>query len=242
MTDPTDHTMRICYFLFFHDHTDPNTRIAEADLARFTEIVAATPRLQRAHVYTPARAHDPFTENPPPPPLAAQVYFDDIAHLEAALASNGHLQALALPGAFPSLARASATHQAMLVREFAVPDPRYRPPAGTLPCTFLVEYPGQAEDFNAWLAYYIGHHPPLMVQLPDIREVEIYTRIDWCSFLPWQRVDVMQRNKVAFDSEAALDASLQSPIRSRMREDYFRFPPFSGGNIHYPMHTRIVRP
>ena len=43
-----------------------------------------------------------------------------------------------------------------------------------------------------------------MARFPGIRQIEICTRIDWCGFLPWRRVDHMQRNKVVFDSAAAL--------------------------------------
>jgi hypothetical protein len=103
-----------------------------------------------------------------------------------------------------------------------------------------VHYPGAARDMNAWNAYYCDHHPQIMRTFPGIRTIELYTRLDWCSFMPWERVDHMQRNKLMFDDPAALSASARSPTMARMRADYANFPEFSGGNVHYPMLTREV--
>ena len=52
----------------------------------------------------------------------------------------------------------------------------------------------------------------------------------------------MQRNKVVFDNAAGLTAALNSPIRHEMRDDFNRFPPYEGGNIHYPMATLTITP
>jgi uncharacterized protein (TIGR02118 family) len=138
------------------------------------------------------------------------------------------------------LKHAKVTQQAMLMRHFAVPDAAFRTPLGELPCTYLVAYEGRTNDLNAWLAHYIASHPPIMARFPGIRQIEIYTRIDWCGFLPWRRVEYMQRNKVVFDSTKALTTALNSPVRHEMRADFARFPPFTGPNTHFPMLTRTV--
>jgi len=130
----------------------------------------------------------------------------------------------------------------MLTRVFPVPDPQFRTGRGTLPCTYLVAYEGAAQDLNLWLSHYIAHHPPIMARFPGIREIEIYTRLDWCGFLPGRRVDYMQRNKVVFDDAAALTAALNSPVRHEMRADFKNFPPFTGRNSHYPMATLTITP
>jgi hypothetical protein len=137
------------------------------------------------------------------------------------------------------LAGASGAQQAMLVRAYAVPDPVI---AGSPHCTYLVSYEGPAQDERAWHAHYLAHHPQLMVQFPGIREVEICTRVDWVGFLPWPRVDYMQRNKVAFDSPAAMTVALASPVRQLMRADFAAFPPYSGEVTHFPMATRMIEP
>ena len=134
------------------------------------------------------------------------------------------------------------TQQAMLTRRFPVPDAVLRTPAGGLPCSYLVQYPGPAVDLNAWHAHYNRHHPPLMAKFPGVRGIEIYTRIDWVGGLPWRREDMMQRNKLLFDSPEALSAGLLSPVLQEMRADFNQFPPFEGGNVHYVLETRFFGP
>jgi len=228
--------MTITWFAIFR----ADAAVSSADHARVLDIVRTTPGLVQGRVFTPESAHDPYLNDGPPPPLALQLYFDDIATLEAALAPDGHLQALARPDTLPSLARAQVVQQAMLARGYPVPDDRIRTPSGSPHCTYLVAYPGPAEDLNAWLWHYIRHHPGLMAKMPGVRQIEICTRIDWCGFLPWPRADAMQRNKVVFDSAAALNAALASPVRQEMRADFDTFPPFAGGNVHFPMATIAV--
>jgi hypothetical protein len=81
-----------------------------------------------------------------------------------------------------------------------------------------------------------------MVTFPKVREVEICTRVDWVDSLPTQRVSYFQRNKIVFDSPAALEAALASETRERMKEDRERFPRFSGRTLHVPMLVRRVDP
>ena len=234
--------MLISYFALFDAAARPAMRVSDDDLARVIAIARTTPRLVKALVYTPEVTRDPYLDDGPAPPLGLQLYFDDIAHLEAALARDGALRALAAPDALPSLDGATVTQQAMLTRRFPVPDARFRTRPGALACTYLVNYPGDAEDVGAWLAHYIAHHPPIMARFPGIREIEIYTRLDWCGCLPWRRVDHMQRNKVVFDDAAALTAALNSPVRHEMRADFERFPPYAGGSVHHPLATRTIMP
>ena len=204
--------MSFCLFLVFSEPFDG-----------IPQLVSGVPGLEKVHVYTPGRAHDPFLNDGAPPPLALQLYFGSLSSLETAVA--GPL----------SRVKATCEAQAMLVRSFAVSEPREDPL-----CTYLVAYEGKAEDENAWHAYYLAHHPALMAQLPGIRQLEIYTPVQWISPPGWRRMECMQRNKVAFDSAEALTAALNSPVRKEMRADYARLPPFSGRVTHYPMATSVI--
>jgi uncharacterized protein (TIGR02118 family) len=195
-----------------------------SESASIDDALLAATGMCKAHVYTPQRASDPFLDDGAPPPLMVQVYFDDLMRLEEAC--RGELAQFAN----------RCVAQAMAVRSYSVPAP------ADSKCTYLVAYDGPAEDENAWLAHYLAHHPALMARLPGVRELEIYTRVDWIAPPSWRRVNCMQRNKVAFDSAAALTAALNSPVRHEMRADFRRLPPFSGAVTHYPMATRIVRP
>src|SRR5579875_2068028 len=231
--------MTIAYFITF---AHPDATLDDADFRRLAALLAETPELGKAAIFTPARTHDPYLHDGAPPPLVLQLYFADIAHLEAALAAGGHLHALADAATLPSLAGARVTQQAMLTRRYPVPEPVLRTPEDAPHCTYLVAYECEAEDLNAWLRHYVTSHPPIMARFPGIREIEVYTRIDWICAMPWPREDAMQRNKVVFDDEAALHRALNSEVRHEMRADFHRFPPFTGRNTHYPMHTRIVTP
>lgn len=186
------------------------------------DTLLASTGMRKAHVYTPERAADPYLDDGVPPPLVLQLYFDDLMPLESAC----HGPLARLEGGFAA--------QAMAVRRFPVSEP------ADPKCTYLVAYDGPAEDEHAWLAHYLANHPPLMARLPGIRELEVYTRVDWIAPLSWRRATCMQRNKVAFDSAAALSAALRSPIRHEMRADFKSLPPFSGAVTHFPMTTRIV--
>jgi len=228
--------MTVTYFAIFR-HDD----VASAeDLQWLARLLAATPDLARGLIYTPAQTHDPYLDDGRPPALAMQLYFPDIAMLEAALAHDGHLAALGAPDALPSLRGAAVTQQAMLARSFPVPDANRGIASGEPTCTYLVTYEGAAEDQNAWIAHYIQSHTVIMARFPGIREVEVGTRIDWCGFLPWPRVDAMLRNKVVFDDAGALTAALNSPVRHDMRADYVCFPAFTGTVTHFPMITSEV--
>ena len=229
--------MTVCWFAVFQH---PVPRVSNDELTWLRRFVADTPGLRQGLIFTPSTTSDPYLHDGAPPLLGLQLYFDDIAVMETALTSDGYLQGLVARDALPSLAHAAATQQAMLVRRFGVPDPVFRTPPGECPCTYLVAYEGEAEDLNAWHSHYISDHPPIMARFPGIRQVEVYTRIDWCGSLPWPRVEHMQRNKVVFDSPAALTAALNSPVRHEMRAAFARFPAFTGPVTHFPMTTMIV--
>ena len=80
------------------------------------------------------------------------------------------------PATLPSLA-GTAGPAGDGARGFAVPDPKFETPTRELPCTYLVHYPGKAEDLNLWLDNYYAHHRQLMTRFPGIREVEVATRL-----------------------------------------------------------------
>jgi hypothetical protein len=202
------------------------------DLSWLARVLAATPGMVRGLTCTPAVTHDPYLDDGRPPALVVQLYFSDIAALEAALARHGHLQALAAADALPSLRGAAVTQQAMLARDFPVPQPAR---SDGQRCAYLVTYDGAADDLNAFVSHYIASHTGVMARFPGIREIEVCTRIDSCGFLPWPRQNAMLRNKVVFDDPAALTAALNSPVRHEMREDFKLFPAFTGPVTHYPM-------
>ncbi|MCQ8782151.1 hypothetical protein [Mangrovibrevibacter kandeliae] len=230
--------MTLSYIVFF-TADDPAARVSDGDRTAVRSVLQSVPGLVSARLYTPQTASDLYNDDGHSPVFGFQLYFTEIETLEAAVGTDGPLRALAAPGTLQSLAGAEATQQAMLVRRFAVPEPA---PLSPQACSYVVHYPGPAADTNAWLSHYIHHHPPIMRRFPAVRELEILTRIDWIDAMPWRRVHHLQRNRILFDSAGALEAALHSPVRHEMRADFGEFPPYEGGNFHYPVATEEVMP
>ncbi|HVV92384.1 MAG TPA: EthD family reductase [Hyphomicrobiales bacterium] len=225
----------LCFLAFFEE-ARPDAAIATADLGRVREIVAGLAGLAKAHLYTPARAHDPHGAGQAAPFFGLQLYFDELAGLEAAAAAGGPLEAVA---ALPSLVDAIPTQEAMRGVSFVAPGPA---PLAATACSYCVHYPGPAADPDAWHRHYVARHVPLMAELPGVREVEVLRPLAWRSGLRWRRAVHMLRNRVLFDSAPALDAALASPVRHAMRDDFAAFPPYEGGAFHFPFATQAVHP
>lgn len=208
-----------------------------APVAEFAQRLAGVPGATRIVLHVPADASDPYLKDEGPPALVAQIYFDDLDTLEAATATTGALQAVTDRRTFAWIGDAEITQQAMAVRAHRVPAPQG---AAGPRCTYLVAYEGAPRDYDLWIGHYHAHHVPLMLRLPGLRALEIYTRLDWVSTLPARREQSVQRNQVVFDSPQALTDALNSPIRHEMRQDYNASPPFDGHNTHFPMTSHAV--
>lgn len=230
--------MTTCLFLSFRFSDD----LSAGETAKLDGLLRSARCLLKALVHTPASTSDPYVKDGPAPSLVLQLYFAELPELEATLSRAGDLGVLTSQDEFPALANAEVGQQAMLVRPFTVSEPDFKTARGEPYCTYLVSYEGEADDLNAWHAHYLGNHIKHMATFPGIRELEVYTRLDWVSALPWARFNFMQRNKVAFDSRDALQNALNSPVRHEMRADFKTFPRFTGPNNHYAMATRVLEP
>ena len=230
-----------CLYLTFQ-HADASLRLGPA--ARALEHALRTIEgLRQARILTPAVARDRYYDEGPPPVLSLQLYFERLETLEHAAGPWGPLPKIASDLA-ERLGGARGTHQAMWSRPLPIPgadDAGGRHGEG-MGCAFMVHYEGEPADTNQWHSFYLDHHAPIMVTFPAVREVEISTRVDWVDSLPTQRVTYFQRNKIVFDSPAALEAALASETRERMKADRERFPAFSGRTMHVPMLVFTVRP
>lgn len=227
-----------CHFITFA-HPAAAVALAVEDRDLLSARLKAIPLLKRAQLLSPAVARDRYIDDGSGPMLTVQLYFEHLEALELASRAGGAL--LALARMLPSRLQVTRiTQQVMWTRLYPTPPVPAIVNASTRASCFLVHYPGEAEDLNAWHNYYLDHHPPLMAQFPAIREIEIYTRVDWRDSLPWPRVHHFQRNRIAFDSAAALERALNSPVRDRMKRDREHFPPFTGGNVHHAMSVETL--
>lgn len=223
--------MEVCFFLI-GETVQARGAFDRPDISRLQSVAREAAGLKRFVLHVPSV---PNALAAPAPFCVTQWYFDDLDVLETAL-QPGHAISTVAGDIVGHAPHCTLHQQAMAVRRFSTPHTHAREPHDER-CSYLVSYEGEADNFNAWLTHYMTHHPPLMTQLPGIRELEIYTRIDYRSGLRHARSTAMQRNKVVFDDIAALDAALASPIRTRMKADFDSFPPYSGASPHYPMRS-----
>ncbi|CAE6789853.1 MULTISPECIES: ethyl tert-butyl ether degradation protein EthD [Paraburkholderia] len=230
--------MTFSYFITATNEHDPHARVSAAHCQFIQEAIRATPDLMKAELYTPAQITT-YHDDGPSPLLALRLEFTSLEALESQVTEGGHLWRLAQSDDWLAPCASLVTHQAMLTRTFM---PLTTTPAEPALCSYLVHYPGAAENFNDWLSYYVAHHPQIMLDYPHVRQVNVFTRVDWCESMPWTRVNYMQRNMLTFPSSQLLAEALTSPVRARMREDNGRFPAFSGRACHYPMLTNVIAP
>ncbi|MFM0064852.1 EthD family reductase [Paraburkholderia aspalathi] len=230
--------MEVCLFLIGYRngmHPAPH----DVDLSLIQAASQNVEGLRRFVIHRSAESAngDPHSnEHALKPRWVLQWYFDDLDPAEAVLQQGGTAHTIVEQAIDAAQDRLAVAQQLMAVRKFATPNaPGIGDPSEK--CTYLVGYEGEAHNFNAWLTHYLKHHPPLMAKLPGIRELEIYTRVDYRTGLDIPQATAMQRNKVVFDDPAALAAALASPVRAQMKQDFDAFPPYSGPASHFPMHS-----
>lgn len=229
--------MTISWFCVWQAEEGRRVSIDPYDLNGLLALVRGCPGLTAGHVLTPVAAHDPYyADASGSPSLILQLEFDDIAALERCLRRGGYLACLADPCFLPSMAGAVPGHQAMLTRRYPVAETRVASADGST-LSYWVEYAGPAEDENAWLDFYVDHHPPLLAKFPGIRRIEIYTPAVVISGLPIGTRPSMQRNKTVFDSAQAMTEAMRTPVREALRQDFHALPPFQGTALHFPFRT-----
>lgn len=229
--------MTISWFCFFH-HRDSNRRLSSEEHDKLREWIRGCPGLIEGWLYVPSTISHPYGAESVAPALALELKFATVADCEGNLGDAGVLQRLADPDFLQSLAGADATQQGMLGRSFDVADPG--DDARTKFCTYLVDYPGPADDDQAWLDHYVTSHAGILVKLPGLRVAAVYTPAVVISMLPFRFATAMLRNKVVFDSAPALSDALSSSVRDELRADVDTFPPYSNGSMHVPMDTLVV--
>jgi uncharacterized protein (TIGR02118 family) len=107
---------------------------------------------------------------------------------------------------------------------------------GKADISYLVNYQGPAEDEAIFLNYYRENHPPLLLDFPEIRRLELGLPIDWQALASINCAQRMLYCEVSFDSVEELNNALNSEVRAVLRKDYECFPPFSGLVTHFAMH------
>jgi len=195
---------------------------------------AALPKLATLDLYAPVTggAHDPFNDDGPGPLFIAMLAFPSREALAAAVASPELTSSLrGRPG---DLAWTGSAFERHFYPVGGKTDPL------TAPFSYVVLYHKPAEDEAAFIRNYVDTHPPTLATLPGIRSVMCYFPLPIAAD-GLAAADYIIGNEVAFDSVAAFNTAMQSPVRQELRRHIHEFPPFSGVNTHFPMNrTRLV--
>jgi uncharacterized protein (TIGR02118 family) len=190
------------------------------------------PGLERLDIYTPEASEDPYLDDGPGPVLMVQSIYADESALAAGFASEEFNTSVAKIPAYCTL-----THDAMRMHFYPV-EGEQEPAQWLAPLSYVVRYHKPAEDEQAFIDYYVSHHPQMLGRFAGIRNVMCYLPIEWDDPTDLPRANYLLGNEVVFDSIEALNDSLASELRDELREDFNNFPAIQGHNTHYAM-TRV---
>lgn len=210
--------MTIAYFL-----TSDDAAFAEPLLPHLMERA----EVLAASLFTPDKAEDPYVDDGAPPALMVQIDVADRNALDALFADR-EIRSL-IEAAGPT-----AKADAFEVSAFpvsGVDDPALR----TAPMSFVVRYFAPVSDEILFRSYYLENHPPIMADMPGIRNVLCYVPVNWSNPTDILGSGCILGNEVVFDSLGGLNAALASDVRHRLRDDYKSFPVKPGPSTHYAM-------
>lgn len=229
--------MTVSYFVIYQGKPADPDAFARYYIDRHGPMVEAFPGLLSLVIQTRIPSDDPMLPQEDGPFLVTHMRFEDKAALENALMSEARLASRKDVDDFPPF-EGRATYQAM--EDHYHPLPGVSGPVNGNTCYF-VQYRRPADDEAAFIDYYLEHHPDLLSEFQDVREISVHTPIDWRDQDFVERDDHMLINVVAFDDAAALSASLNSEVRVRLREDFHNFPTFTGQNLHTAMQRTVLK-
>ena len=179
-------------------------------------------------LFTPAPGQeDPYVKDEAPPALIIQIDADDLAHGDPLFADDKLMH----------MVEGAATCDAFRTVSYPIKDIA-SPGLRTAPISFNVRYHAPVEDEQQFVDHYLAGHPPILCDLPGVRNVFCYVPIPWDAPAAIPRSDCILGNEVVFNSLDALNEALASDVRHRLRDDYNSFPVRPGPNTHCAMHRQ----
>jgi uncharacterized protein (TIGR02118 family) len=106
--------------------------------------------------------------------------------------------------------------------------------------SYFVTYRGSSPDPEAFRAYYENQHAGVLRRFPKIRSLIVHHPASWNDPMPVQRGDTFLLAQMEFENIGELNAALRSEPRREAREDFHRFPTFSGDVTHQAMTGKVV--
>ena len=224
--------MTIAYFQTLTQLPDTNEVSGAEIRQRFCDetipILLRCAEIDCVSVFSPEQAQDPYTDDGQPPELVCQFNVSDLTALARVFGNKEVFKLLA----FSQQGRFSADIFDVIACDIdGVAEPSRRS-AGV---SYNVRYYAPVEDEKTFIDHYLKSHPQLLAALPGIRNIFCYVPVAAFANSPAPLSNCILGNEVVFDSVEALNASMESDVRHRLREDFEAFPVKAGPNTHFAM-------
>jgi uncharacterized protein (TIGR02118 family) len=231
--------MAIAYFLHVDGPAGQHEKLQSWADQVFGPALYASGLGVRIEAYSPQSADDPYLDldSAISKLLIVQADFAAREQLQDAMANSRVVDALA---AMPGNGDFKVTAEAFTTRHFPLDDGST--PARRAPLSFVVRYYHPIENEQVFNAYYVGHHPPIMVKFPGVRNILCYLPVDWQDASGVTPSMSFLGNELVFDSVEDLNTALASDVRHDLRADYRQFPPHEGNSTHHAMLRRVLFP
>jgi len=106
--------------------------------------------------------------------------------------------------------------------------------------SYFVRYRGAATDPAGFVEYYANHHTSILKEFTSIRSLALHEPVGWHDPFPVHPDGTALLAQMTFDTPGDLERALHSEARRRAREDFGRFPRFSGEVTHQAMRSRLI--
>ncbi len=106
--------------------------------------------------------------------------------------------------------------------------------------SYFVRYRGAPADPAAFAAYYATEHAAILKRFPGIRSLALHQPTPWSDPFRVREDGTALLAQMVFDTPADLGRALRSDARRLAREDFARFPPFTGEVTHQAMSGTVL--
>jgi hypothetical protein len=106
--------------------------------------------------------------------------------------------------------------------------------------SYFVRYRSSAADPAVFVEYYATRHAAIPKQFAGIRTLSLYEPTVWNDPFPVRPDGTALLAQMTFDISADLERTLHFEARRRAREDFGRFPPFSGDASSHERQDRLL--
>lgn len=106
--------------------------------------------------------------------------------------------------------------------------------------SYFVRYRGEAENPKAFTDFYRRSHAPLLWKFPGLRDLVLHHRTEFSDPFPVNPGGDLVLAQMVFDTAEDLNRALASEARAAARDDFARFPDFTGEVTHQAMRAEAI--